>query len=321
VTGIAPSRINTGGTPAAGIPGTIVGFGRTGGDPKVNLDYGLKRTGKVTTATCMTVPRTTHVCWTFLEPLGPAGENSGICNGDSGGPLFITSGSAAVVAGTTSGHDLPTCLPPDVNFDDNLFNNRAWIQDQAGADLGNTRCGDIPQVEAAGTAVFAVSDRLSATTPDRSHMIDVPSGATLLRVALNGDDSGDNNFNLHAQSPTASEGDDCTSARNSQYEFCEIPTPAPGTWKIVVTRAAGEGSYQLTATTFGAPTNPCVGDCDGDEEVRVNEIITLVNIALGTTSIAECGSGDADGDGQIAIGEIIQAVNSALNGCPGDSDL
>ncbi len=60
----------------------------------------------------------------------------------------------------------------------------------------------------------------------------------------------------------------------------------------------------------------CVGDCNGDNEVTVNELITMVNIALGTQEVSACTAGDANGDGQIFINEIIAGVNNALNGCP-----
>ena len=315
VTGIAPSQINTVNTPPAGTVGTIVGFGRAGGRPAENMDFGLKRVGKVTTTTCpIGIPNTTYVCWAFTEPLGPAGQDSGTCSGDSGGPLFIASGSGEVVAGTTSGNFYPTCLPPDVNYDNNVFNDLAWIEGQGGADLGNTSCGDMPQVGTADTAVFAASDQLSAATPDRSYAIEVPSDASLLRVALNGDDHGDSNFDLYAQSPTTSEGYDCTSTRNSQYEFCEIPNPAPGTWKVTVTRTAGEGSFQLTATTFGTPARPCIGDCGGDTAVSIDELITMANIALGKPHPSACPHG-FPGAAEVDIALIVQAVNNALQGC------
>ncbi len=60
---------------------------------------------------------------------------------------------------------------------------------------------------------------------------------------------------------------------------------------------------------------PCVGDCNGDGEVAINEIITCVNIALGSAQLSTCTSCDANGDGQVEINELILAVNSALNGC------
>ena len=60
---------------------------------------------------------------------------------------------------------------------------------------------------------------------------------------------------------------------------------------------------------------PCVGDCNEDGQVTVNEIITMANIALGNADISTCFAGDEDGDGEIRISEIITAVNYALNGC------
>jgi len=61
----------------------------------------------------------------------------------------------------------------------------------------------------------------------------------------------------------------------------------------------------------------CVGDCSGDGAVTVNELITMVNIALGNNPVSACPVGDANGDGEITVNEIISGVNNALNGCPG----
>jgi hypothetical protein len=60
----------------------------------------------------------------------------------------------------------------------------------------------------------------------------------------------------------------------------------------------------------------CVGDCDGSGDVTVNELIIMVNIALGNQTVSACLAGDADQSGDITINEIITAVNNALNGCP-----
>ncbi|MFN8559862.1 MAG: hypothetical protein U0531_21760 [Dehalococcoidia bacterium] len=59
----------------------------------------------------------------------------------------------------------------------------------------------------------------------------------------------------------------------------------------------------------------CTGDCSGDGEVTVNEVILGVNIALGSASVGGCGAMDANGDGQVSIDEIISAINGALGGC------
>jgi len=60
----------------------------------------------------------------------------------------------------------------------------------------------------------------------------------------------------------------------------------------------------------------CGGDCSGDGEVTINELVLGVNMALGTAPLSQCLAFDADGDGQVTINEVIGAVNSALNGCP-----
>jgi hypothetical protein len=59
----------------------------------------------------------------------------------------------------------------------------------------------------------------------------------------------------------------------------------------------------------------CTGDCDGSGDVTVNEIITLVNIALGTAQTAACPHGVPSG-AEVDITLIIRAVNNALLTCP-----
>ena len=56
----------------------------------------------------------------------------------------------------------------------------------------------------------------------------------------------------------------------------------------------------------------CVGDCDGDRRVTVDELVTGVAISLGTTPAAACPAYDA---GTVTIDELVSAVHSALNGC------
>jgi len=49
--------------------------------------------------------------------------------------------------------------------------------------------------------------------------------------------------------------------------------------------------------------------------VTVDEILTLVNIALGNASPLDCPAGDTDHDGRITVDEILTAVYNALHGC------
>lgn len=49
--------------------------------------------------------------------------------------------------------------------------------------------------------------------------------------------------------------------------------------------------------------------------MTVDEIITMINIALGTVSIGDCTRGDANDDDQITVDEILTGVSNALTGC------
>ena len=58
----------------------------------------------------------------------------------------------------------------------------------------------------------------------------------------------------------------------------------------------------------------CTGDCDGSGQVTVNELITLVNVALGNAQPTACVNGVLR-SAAIDITLIIQAVNNALGTC------
>lgn len=74
------------------------------------------------------------------------------------------------------------------------------------------------------------------------------------------------------------------------------------------------GGLALLATSATAQAQ-CVGDCDGNGEVAINELILGVNIALGSAEVEQCEAMDANGDGEVSINELITAVNNALGGC------
>jgi len=77
------------------------------------------------------------------------------------------------------------------------------------------------------------------------------------------------------------------------------------------------GVLTLLLCAAVATAQSCPGDCDGSGDVTVNELIVMVNIALGSAPVSDCPAGDADGNGVISINEVIAAVNAALNGCTG----
>lgn len=59
----------------------------------------------------------------------------------------------------------------------------------------------------------------------------------------------------------------------------------------------------------------CIGDCDVDGEVTVDELVIGVNLALGENAVA-CPDFDDNFDGMITVDEILTGVAHALSGCP-----
>ena len=79
----------------------------------------------------------------------------------------------------------------------------------------------------------------------------------------------------------------------------------------------GERGAPGDLVDLAVPTVPstCPGDCNGDGSVAINELITGVNIALGSATLDACPAFDTNSDGAVAINELIAAVNAALGGC------
>jgi len=73
--------------------------------------------------------------------------------------------------------------------------------------------------------------------------------------------------------------------------------------------------FALSTPARSAGAVVCPGDCSGDGMVAVNEIVLMVNIALGSGTAGQCPAGDTNADQEIAVDEIVAAVNAALNGC------
>jgi len=70
-----------------------------------------------------------------------------------------------------------------------------------------------------------------------------------------------------------------------------------------------------TPTPTSTPTPTCVGDCNGDGQVTVNELVAMVNIVLEQMPLIGCRAGDASQDGVITVNEIVAGVNNALGRC------
>lgn len=60
---------------------------------------------------------------------------------------------------------------------------------------------------------------------------------------------------------------------------------------------------------------PCPGDCDRNSESTVDELLHIVNLALGSRQVGPCRAADRSRDLRITVDEVAAAVQSALSGC------
>ena len=70
-----------------------------------------------------------------------------------------------------------------------------------------------------------------------------------------------------------------------------------------------------TGPTPTPPPPPCLGDCDMNGRVTIEDIIRIVEIVLGQRPPTDCPAGDLGSDGQIGIPDLVAAVINALQGC------
>jgi len=173
------------------------------------------------------------------------------------------------------------------------------------------------------------SCHLSGTSLSKTNPLLDPAG-----VASNGGPT--QTIALQADSPAINAGDETVCAATPVNNLDQRGYGRPGVGEMNCSIGAYEYNAQALGPTATAtetpitiptptatavptpPVVPCVGDCDGRGDVTVNEIITLVNIALGTEHVADCPNGLAPGttDANVTVALIIQAVNNALGTCP-----
>jgi len=98
-------------------------------------------------------------------------------------------------------------------------------------------------------------------------------------------------------------------ATTTLFYQCDFHSPMNGVINVVDPPPAN------TPTPTPTPL-PCAGDCNGDSVVTVDDLLTMVNVALEKVSVSMCPEGDVSGDNRITVDELLTAVNNALSGCP-----
>jgi hypothetical protein len=81
------------------------------------------------------------------------------------------------------------------------------------------------------------------------------------------------------------------------------------------TAEARVGSVMPPSRAAASTATGCVGDCNDDGEVTIDELLLGVNIALDEQPLASCPAFDGNQGGAVTIDVLIAAVNNALSGC------
>lgn len=76
---------------------------------------------------------------------------------------------------------------------------------------------------------------------------------------------------------------------------------------------AALGVIFLIATAPAA--GQCVGDCDSNGRITIEELVRGVNIALNRAAVSVCPQFDRNASGEVTVDELVAAVNAALRGC------
>jgi hypothetical protein len=84
-------------------------------------------------------------------------------------------------------------------------------------------------------------------------------------------------------------------------------------------RSTPTGTLTVTSIPSPSPTATsvfmaCVGDCTGSGMVNIADLVTGVNIALGSLPVSACPAFE-NAQGTVDIAQLIKGVDNALNGC------
>lgn len=83
--------------------------------------------------------------------------------------------------------------------------------------------------------------------------------------------------------------------------------------RVVATVSVG---HSPMGVAFAQVPPACVGDCDDDGHVTVDELIAGARVVVGKEPVDVCAAFDRNGDRTISVDELLQGVSYALAGCP-----
>ncbi|HSP97965.1 MAG TPA: hypothetical protein VL049_12055 [Candidatus Dormibacteraeota bacterium] len=164
---------------------------------------------------------------------------------------------------------------------------RGWLLDAASGRFLPDRAAE-PPLEGAALRALAQNAGQALT------FTCVPPGEGV-RLALDRD--GDGFFDRDELDAGSDPADPASTPENSTTP---TPTETP--------------TSEATPTATGPPL-ACPGDCNGDSEISIDELMRGVTIALGSQPVADCPAFDRNGDGAVTIDELLRAVGTTLAGC------
>ena len=112
-------------------------------------------------------------------------------------------------------------------------------------------------------------------------------------------------------------GDAQENQQSLNAEFGLADATTVDTLRIEWPSGAVQELHDVTPRQFLTVTEPlCTGDCHGDGQSTVDELLTLVNVALGNAQRTACPRGVSSG-ATVDVALVVQALNNALSGCSG----
>ena len=237
-----------------------------------------------------------------------------------GGDLMVSATASLSVAGTSSGDG------GDIDAD---TDGNATLRGELIADGGPTEGGNGGSVNVSGCAVRIESTaRLSSLRAGGTNTLIGRDSTVVAGKMLADAGSGRNVFRFPGPEyePARLPGAQVTPSGTFLVDSSVIPCNAINTrtptitLPPTVTRTVGmpptpTATRGVTATPTATPV-VCVGDCDGSGSVSISDLVTGVNIVLGSQPITRCPAFDPDDSGTVTISELVQGVNNTLNGCP-----
>jgi hypothetical protein len=116
------------------------------------------------------------------------------------------------------------------------------------------------------------------------------------------------------------DGNVCTSNDRCQSGVCSgggaaVPTNTPPPTSAMHSPTPTPTQTSAPSATAPPTIGVCVGDCDSNGVVDVDELAQGLSIGLGQVELTNCGAFDLNGDQKVTVDELAQGVRSAVNGC------